>query len=980
MAARLGLDPSEFLDKMKGVQGFNGFVSGQMAREWKKSGRDGQEGMRLIDEALGIHVARPVARIVSETFPSLGKAMSAILPGVAFSALGIAIVEFGEHIAAKMAEAKKKQEEYNEAVRKGKEITLEAGASHEKTMDGLRARMAKLQGDSKGEAFFKGRQDDAESIDRLAKYVDKVTEALRKQQTAAAALMPMWAALGRAWNAVSTTVSGSAPIEKIYAATQEFREKAAELAMKDEQNHTRSAAKFIQEEHDKAQAALDAAIAAAPEPGIKHPLPAGAPSTRYAGGVVPAAREGADVTAARKQQLDTMNEIAAEAKRESEEAAAKSKADAMEAGAAHARELRSEIEAVQRLAASSQALASSEELAAAATGKGSAASIQAAAAAEAQKKIQDFLAESDTKFFSNTQQKIAATKQFQDALTAALPAIRSAALAEQTFKAFAEYSRSIAEFNTHLKERVSVLDEEAAGHSKVAAEQAKELAGLIPLEQKLASLKALETHAAPAIGPPTANQAGIANAGAGLDSARQAAGLVNAKIQTGAFREELDKLSDEMKLLAGSEVSPWAKIDAQVLKLTDDLKLDESQVLAIRDALLGLQEIKIAAEFEKLGTKLREVGASNAAIAAGSPFAKIDADVVKFTRELGLNAQQIATLRQGLIALQSADNIGKTWLNVDALNASGAKMTELRQQMEALRAAARSGRVQTDDGGSVALSRDALAAVHQEMLAIADEQNKIALKTGDIDAGILAWATDLQKVQSAGEVTLEALTQATKGFEENAAKSFMMVLESQRGGQRALIHDLEKLWSDYFKNLATMGMKQGMEHLLAPLGKAITGGMGKGASAGGTASLSAAGTLLTHAGTELLSAAMALRASAGVSAGGGGGSPFGNIAEIGGAIPFFAAGGDTTPGSSFISGEAGAERVDLNGRGGAHITPLEAAAPSGETNHFYDMRNSVVTEDLMRRSEAASAIHASESRMMSALPAMQREISLRKRS
>ena len=33
MAARLGLDPSEFLDKMKGVQGFNGFVSGEMSRQ-----------------------------------------------------------------------------------------------------------------------------------------------------------------------------------------------------------------------------------------------------------------------------------------------------------------------------------------------------------------------------------------------------------------------------------------------------------------------------------------------------------------------------------------------------------------------------------------------------------------------------------------------------------------------------------------------------------------------------------------------------------------------------------------------------------------------------------------------------------------------------------------------------------------------------------------------------------------------------------
>jgi len=149
MAARLGLDPSEFLEKMKGVQGFNGFVSAEMARQWKRTGRDGQEGLRLIDEALGIHVARPVARIVSETFPALGKALSSILPGVAFTALGFAIVEFGEHISKKMEEAKKKQEEYDEAVRKSKTVYAESTVENERNIDKLQAKLAGLKGDAK---------------------------------------------------------------------------------------------------------------------------------------------------------------------------------------------------------------------------------------------------------------------------------------------------------------------------------------------------------------------------------------------------------------------------------------------------------------------------------------------------------------------------------------------------------------------------------------------------------------------------------------------------------------------------------------------------------------------------------------------------------------------------------------------------------------------------------------------------------------
>jgi hypothetical protein len=1004
MAARLGLDPSEFLDKMKGVQGFNGFVSGEMARQWKKSGRDGQEGMRLIDEALGIHVARPVARIVSETFPALGKAMGAILPGVAFSALGFAILEFGEHVARKMEEAKRKQEEYNEAIRKGKEITEDAAASHAKTMDELGARMAKLQGNTTGEAIFKGRAADAEAVEKLAKYTDKVTESLRKQQTAAAALMPVWAALGRAWNAITTTITGSGPIEKLGAATEEFRNKAAELARQDEANHTRTAKKFIDEETAKAEAAYKAALAAAPDPRVKNPLPAGFP--RAGGGAIPEARETPDVTAARKQQLDAMHEIQNEAKRQADEAATKAKVDAMEAGAAHTKELRSELEAVTRLVSASQALASSEELAAGATGKGSVASIQAAAAAEVQKKLQDFLAEADTKFFSNTQQKIAATKEFQAALEAATPSIRAAALAEQTFKSFAEYNRGIAEFNAHLKEHNAELDSQADGHSKVAAAQAKELAGLIPLQQKLAALQDLEKGkaAAPAIGPPTANQAGIATAQAELAAANANAGITSAKIQTGAFREEIEKIQDASASLAGAAVSPWAKIDAEVEKLTGDLLLTTDQVKQLRGALVAEQGVKISAEFEKLVEKIREARAESLALSSASPFAKLDAEALKIAHEFGLDAQQLELVKQGLIELQAVENVGKAFLNVDSLNAAGAKMSELRQQMEALRRASTTGK--TDEG--TALSADALKAVRLEMLNIQEEQSKIALQTGDIDAGILAWATNLQKVQSAGEMAFQGLTEATKGFEDNTVKSFFAILDEQRGGQLQLIHDLEKMWSDYFKGLASMALKQGMDHLLAPVGRALGNALGGGKSTdaqsgakptgvGGFlaslipkkdtsgATLTSAGTLLHSAATALMSAAAALRASAASGVGGGAGgsgaaSVFAGAAnDQAGSMPFYAAGGDATPGSSFISGEAGAERVDLDHSGGAHITPLGFSSGGGEMHQHFDMRGSVVTEDLLRRTEAMAAIRASEGRMMGAIPAMQREISLRKR-
>jgi hypothetical protein len=51
-----------------------------------------------------------------------------------------------------------------------------------------------------------------------------------------------------------------------------------------------------------------------------------------------------------------------------------------------------------------------------------------------------------------------------------------------------------------------------------------------------------------------------------------------------------------------------------------------------------------------------------------------------------------------------------------------------------------------------------------------------------------------------------------------------------------------------------------------------------------------------------------------------------------------AEGGDVSPGGSFISGEAGAERVDMSARGGAHITPLGFSTKGGEVHNHYDMR------------------------------------------
>jgi hypothetical protein len=319
--------------------------------------------------------------------------------------------------------------------------------------------------------------------------------------------------------------------------------------------------------------------------------------------------------------------------------------------------------------------------------------------------------------------------------------------------------------------------------------------------------------------------------------------------------------------------------------------------------------------------------------------------------------------------------------SVDALNPGGGQMQQLRQQMDALRAMASSG-VGLD--GSKLNAGD-LAAIKLQMQAITEEEDKILLKTGGVDAGFKAWADDLQRVKSEGEFTFEMLTQASKGFEDNAVKSIMQILETQRGGHANLIKQLRSMWSNYFDNLAEMAMKQGLQKLLAPVGTMITqkipalggvlGSAGKDTAlatnttalglntTADTADTTALGLNTTALG--VLTAKMGASAGVGIGIPGigtGGGSDAGGGGSIGdgidSAMPGNAAGTDFWPGGSTWVGERGPEILNLPR--GSQVTPNDVATRGGgTTNHYhYDQRGAVVTDDLMRKGDAARMIAA----------------------
>jgi hypothetical protein len=993
MAARLGLDPSEFLDKMKGVQGFNGFVSGEMARQWKRAGRDGQEGMRLIDEALGIHVARPVARIVAETFPAFSKALSSILPGVAFTALGVAIFEFASGINRKMEEAKKIQMEYSAAVEHTADVVRDLGSKHERTMKEIELKTAVahgVPGAKEREIEFK---IDSAAADEVKKEIHEISEALEKEAKAASKAHA-WTAefFAAADYVVSNFWSDSAArADEADAKFGKFRQTLDEIMAV----HARDPLAGLRESLKKTDDELSTtgadiakkmvAMQLAQDTIVLLPGPHGSQIKAHGDAGI-----NTDLLDKEKTYYENLKRESQALAQAIEEAMGKRGNEKDDAAKNHAKELRTELDAIQRMVATSQALAAAEELAASATAKGTAESVRAAAAAESQKKISDFVAEADTKYFSNTNDKIAATKKFQDALSAAIPLIEQAALAEQTSRAVGDFSKGVAEFNLRAKERLTTLDEEAAGHGKVAEAQAKELAGLIPLAAKLEGLKQLYAEmrsgpgtsggaAKPAIGPPTVDQdlaARIASATSEYDAAKaNVEKNINPKIQTAAFESELKRIKGELAALAGADISPWAKIDAEVKKLTADAKLLPDQIAQIRQGLVAMQNAKIGGEMDRLVTQIREAQTLSAGVAAASPFAKIDADVVKLTREFGLNVDEQKLVRQGLIELQAIGNIDKAWQGADALNAGGAKMQELRQQMDALRRASSTGK--TDDG--VALSSDALAAVRLEMQQIQDEEDKILLKTGGIDSGFRAWLDSLQQVESEGQFVFSMLSQASKGFEDTAAGSLVKILESHHNQHTKLIHELRQMWESYFAGLTKMALEHGMAKLLQPLAKAT----GIGAKLGGTvtaATPQAANTTALSANTQAL---IALTAKLTAAAATGGTSALQGLGNSGGgaaaAAGSNAMGTDDWAGGPSWVGERGPELLNLPR--GSQVVPNDVAMRGGgDTHNHFDMRGAVVTDDLMRRAELAPALEVTENRAFARAVSATKEISLRSRS
>jgi hypothetical protein len=70
LAVELGLDTAQFEKSLKSLPGLAQQHFGGMSAEMKRTSREGAESFRLIDEALGIHLSRPITKLLTEEFPA----------------------------------------------------------------------------------------------------------------------------------------------------------------------------------------------------------------------------------------------------------------------------------------------------------------------------------------------------------------------------------------------------------------------------------------------------------------------------------------------------------------------------------------------------------------------------------------------------------------------------------------------------------------------------------------------------------------------------------------------------------------------------------------------------------------------------------------------------------------------------------------------------------------------------------------------
>jgi hypothetical protein len=221
-----------------------------MSAEMKRASREGAESLRLIDEALGIHLSRPLTRLLTQEFPALATGLQSVLGVGAFGAISVAGIEFFDKISKGIEHAQKAEEEFANASRKARETFDESMASYAKShklrsLSGIDKKMFEIDYSAVEEARHK--------IDALAESMEKEAKA---SQEAASWWTKLLAAIGDEGHQLWST-SSTLGVEAISKQLEEFKRRFDDLSRTDALNGTREAAAAINTELATAKTKLD---------------------------------------------------------------------------------------------------------------------------------------------------------------------------------------------------------------------------------------------------------------------------------------------------------------------------------------------------------------------------------------------------------------------------------------------------------------------------------------------------------------------------------------------------------------------------------------------------------------------------------------------------------------------------------------------------------------------------------------------------
>jgi hypothetical protein len=220
-----------------------------MSAEMKRASREGAESFRLIDEALGIHVSRPLTRLLTQEFPGFAQGLQSLLGVGVIGALGAAGLEFFDKIAKSIEKAEKAQEEFAAATQKTDTVFNDAMASYEKadklrSLSGLNLQLFKI---------------DSSSIEEARKHIDDLAGAIENEAKAAADAKSPWteslASLGEGLH-VATSMSSTLGTESINSQLGKFKQQYDDLARIDALQGTHQGAAAIDVALSQAKASL----------------------------------------------------------------------------------------------------------------------------------------------------------------------------------------------------------------------------------------------------------------------------------------------------------------------------------------------------------------------------------------------------------------------------------------------------------------------------------------------------------------------------------------------------------------------------------------------------------------------------------------------------------------------------------------------------------------------------------------------------